>query len=338
MNKKYTEEEHEFLTKNYPTMGFKFCQAQLNIPNNKLKSKIIRMGLKLTKEAKSNAYKGLNLKTDPNKYSVNPTQFFNIKTSEVAYVLGLLWADGYILKNNKQNSIRLGVIKEDFDYFITILNKLGEWRIYHRIIKNKKPQGHAEISNRLLVDFLFENDYKSKSHESACKILSKIPEHLKSYWFLGLMDGDGCFYITKKKNRYFISICSSIGQDWTYIENVLKNMNISYRIIRRSSNKGNSSICQITSRQGILDFGNWIYKSEMGLPRKRQKFNLIKESIEGRWKKFEENRGIYYRDKKDKYEVYYIDPANIKSKKYIGSTKIKEEAKIMRDNYKNIII
>jgi len=80
---------------------------------------------------------------------------------------------------------------------LDIFNSTGKWR-YYNISRNQwKPILSAVVNNRLLYEFLVDNDYKLKSYNSADKILSKIPNSLHHYFFRGLIDGDGCFYLNK---------------------------------------------------------------------------------------------------------------------------------------------
>ena len=221
-------------------------------------------------------------------FSVSPEQFYAANTPEVAYTLGLLWADGYVLHrsgNGKlRNTISLTNQKEDFDFFVKTLNKMGRWCVRYRKFKNRKEQGTAEISNRPLVEFLMKNDYTSKSTASACKILSTIPEHLKHYWFRGLFDGDGCIYFNPSGLHIKISIASSYNQDWKYVENLFTNtlLDKSFRIKRNLRKNGNGcSKIEVTKRSTILKFLDYIYSNystdRIGLPRKYEKYLKVVE-------------------------------------------------------------
>lgn len=223
---------------------------------------------------------------------VDPTQFLNIQTPEVAYILGLLWADGYVLcreksENDKQRSIILiKLVVNDANYIKDTFLNTGNWRIRTRESSqkgcNRKPQTTIETSNKILAKFLYENDYASKSSASADKILSKIPDNLKHYWFRGLSDGDGCFYLNPDGIHTKYSICSSYEQDWTYLSSLFDLKKWRYKVIRRVQNeKSSSSIFQLTCRKDIINFGNYIYQNyptdTIGFARKYDKFLQIIE-------------------------------------------------------------
>lgn len=221
-------------------------------------------------------------------FSVEPSQFYNPSTPEVAYLLGLLWADGYVLKKEKPivNRISLAVQREDFDVFLPILEKVGKWRVSYRKKKGKKEQGEADISNRPLVDFLNQHEYTSKSNSNACKILNLIPENLKHYWFRGLFDGDGCIYHHADGKHIKLSVCSSYEQDWKHLEDLFHHLDEKRFFIRRTKrkNKHSHSKVEVMKRSSILKFLDYIYSGydvdKIGLPRKYEKYLLVLEREE----------------------------------------------------------
>lgn len=123
-----------------------------------------------------------------------------------------------------------------------------------------------------------ENDFSKKSIMSPKKIISKIPEELRHYFFRGLVDGDGCFYFNEKngkiKNRQF-SITSSYEQDWSYVSDLFDSLNINYSI-RRVKKKSSYSQIRVTKKKDIQVIGDYMYSGELfGFPRKLNKFNKL---------------------------------------------------------------
>jgi hypothetical protein len=290
---KTTQDQIKFILENYPDNGAIFCSEKTGIPIRRVKKICYKAGVKLTKESRIKIQrKLLNLahkqreinKNNFDLYDVNPGLFINPTTPEVAYILGLLWADGYI---REVGSIAIEAVKSDIDIFYPIFLKTGSWLINYRNRSNRKPQGRIHKNNIIIGKFLIENDYTSKSTASACKILSKIPEHLKHYWFRGLFDGDGCFYINQKQNLIQLSIASSFEQDWGFCEKIMEKLNIKYTIKRSQQlQKGKInkfSVIRVTNRKGIKIFGDYIYNNyendKIGLPRKYNKFKEIKQMI-----------------------------------------------------------
>lgn len=270
MTKKWTNEEIEWLIKNYPTNGTKYCANFLNKTIPQINSKRQKLQLHLTQETNSKINKQRHQDFMTDKYKNMAQNFIDCKNPEHVYILGFLFADGYVDKNS--NRIACSITRKDGDILESIFNKTGNWNIrYYEGNTSTKPQTIFRISNSILHKFLLENDYKVKSWESADKILSKIPEHLQHYWFRGLMDGDG--YIGKAH----LTICSGYNQDWNYMEQLCKKLNIKSFIVRREefNKKANKiqrhSIFCLHKRETKV-FLDYIYqnvsKDKIGLERK----------------------------------------------------------------------
>jgi len=210
---------------------------------------------------------------------INHTLFTKDFTPESVYILGLLWADGYINKNS--NSITIECVKEDINFFYPVFKETGEYNLYYRHRKNRKEQGIINCSSYELSNFLKDNDYLEKSMLSPYKILSKIPENLIHYFYLGWSDGDGCFYYNTKKTLIQFIISGSHEQDWSSLINICEKLKIKYKIDRFITNKNNKySRFLIHRNEDILKFGNFLYLGKkIGLSRKFEKFCDIKYYI-----------------------------------------------------------
>ena len=283
MKSLFTKEQCQFLIEKYPTNGAEFCSGVLKIPLNKVKLKIRKLQqiyhFKLSPTVLSKKISDTRHKKTFAEYNIDPSQFLNITTPEVVYILGLLWADGYLYKDQ----INIEMVYTDLNELLPIFNKIGKWSVNSRHRINRKKQLRISTNNKYISKFLLENNYNSKSNMSAFNILKYIPENLKYYWFRGLSDGDGCFYHNIENSCHQFSISSSYDQDWSYMEALFNTLNISYRISRRKQlqkNKINkSSIIQVTNKTDIKKFGDYIYNNYLidyiGLKRKFNKYQLL---------------------------------------------------------------
>jgi flavodoxin len=183
------------------------------------------------------------------------------------YILGLLWADGSMC----HNMVALECAEEDIHCLKEDFLSTGKWNIRFRKRSNWKPQMVYHISNKEFSNYLKENDYDKKSFISPDKILQKIPDNFKKFWFRGYWDGDGCFYYNIKN-----SATSTYNQDWTFLENILNNLNIKFSI-RRVESKNSYSQIRITNKKDSLKLISFLYDSEneIGFERKKNKANLI---------------------------------------------------------------
>lgn len=216
-------------------------------------------------------------------------------TKEIAYILGFIWADGCVEKAKNGNWYRLSIecVASDLetikDIFLSVPVK---WNISQRTRKHWKPQMCFRTSDREFCQFLLANDYHVKSSCSAEKILSQIHPNLHLYFFRGLCDGDGCFYVEKKLNKTTIrrplmnfTIASSFSQDWTYCANLCNSLGIEFTVRRSVLKKSRStgSTFSIQKPIEIIKFGDYIYQNyeldKIGFPRKYEKYNLMCNSI-----------------------------------------------------------
>jgi|ERR1035437_3168210 hypothetical protein len=212
---------------------------------------------------------------------VNSDQFINISTKEIAYLLGFLWADGYIVKN--RNEIRLEIVNDDLIELFPLLDKTGSWN-YSVRNRGDKPIGLVTTFNKEIHSFLIENDYDKKSYISADKILAKIPDDLKHYFFRGLIDGDGCFYlrnIDNQKIKKTLIISGSHNQDWSFVSTICDELNLKHYIYQHQ-NENSSSSFEMNGENAKL-FGDYIYTNRLedniGLTRKYIKYQKLTDSF-----------------------------------------------------------
>lgn len=214
-------------------------------------------------------------------YKLNARPFLKPITAEVVYLLGFLYADGYIYENTKAKSvtIRLEIKKEDYEDIKDIINKTGYWPAYNRKRKGRKEQTTIATSNRYLYNFLLKYNYKDRKNSK--NILKLIPKNLKYLWYRGYLDGDGCIYFNKTNSCSQLVFASNYDQNWDFIKNLMDELKINkYFIQRVIKNNGNRhSIIRSTNRQSILTLLHYIYqdKINIGLKRKYSKYTKIKE-------------------------------------------------------------
>lgn len=214
------------------------------------------------------------------------TLFEKIKDKEIAYILGLLWADGHVTFAN--NRTKTPVVKhsakdDDNKIFKDILQFSGNWNTFTcnnvgTYAKTPKTISINWVSSRILGEFLIGNQYRDKI-QSPEQILNKIPEELKQYWFRGYFDGDGSVTI-KNKGHHSIAFTGHEKQDWSFIIMLFKSIDIlNYKIRIIESRGGKSSQVRISNKKDLVKFENYIYSdydsNQLGLHRKRDQFKLL---------------------------------------------------------------
>lgn len=203
------------------------------------------------------------------KYFVDYKQFETVRKPEVAYLLGLLWADGYLKPNY---ALRIKANREDLESLESVFNSVGTWGVYdYNPIGGRKPQRIIEITDKNLGQILENFGFLDKSHISACKMLNSIPDELKHYWFRGYFDGDGGICIYKKYPQ--VNFSGGYEQDFTFLFNQLNKLEIGFHYVQRKNDKSQSGAVTLNSRQGVKVFSDYIYQGkQFGLKRKKIKF------------------------------------------------------------------
>lgn len=298
ITKKWTQNEIDFLKNNYGNLTRDECSKIIGRTKLAIRSKAVELGIKNTKEQISRK-QSEGAKKESGEFNVNEKLFIENPNEITAYLLGFIWADGHLrVEKSKTGHINyrivIGINEEDGKYIKNLLDTTGKWA--HNTQKRKIGKNIATFtcSNNILGKYLYDNDYESKSRGSADKILSKIPDNLKSYWFLGFLDGDGCIYTpfnhttTKNNPKAKIDFSGPFDQDWTFMKKLSDNLNISYSYRQgRKTSKYNkissfSTFCY-NGRINCLKFGYYLYfnynLNKIGFYRKFKKFLIIVEDI-----------------------------------------------------------
>lgn len=305
-SRRFTAEEDRTLREQYPANGGKFCAELLGRSVSMVRARVIRLGIKVdpssAKARLGEAIRERHRQKPWDQYNVNPARFTIVDSPEAAYILGLLWADGYVISNQDRGEVRLSLVKEDADEVAPTFLKTGQWRLHERQPTDKRSQtvrrltGWIETHNRPLADYLLSKDYGAKGHVSADKILETIPAHLRHYWFRGLFDGDGSLYLNPDGKHVAFGISSSFEQDWSYLAALFDSWGDDhYRVHRKVVHeKSRFSKFDVVRRASILKFCEYIYQSyeqdKIGLTRKWGKYMKLIELD----KRLTESRSRYH--------------------------------------------
>lgn len=244
----------DFLVDNYPKLTPNNLSSILNRSVGSINVKLKHLGIR----------GGINKKY--NKF------VFDLQNKHHLYIMGFLWADGYIHKN--LNRLELSILTDDFiDISQLFDNKF--WAIYNRNRKNRKSQTTIGLYRKDVCD-LFRNKYNYQNKSIECpNFINEIDDKLLHYFVRGYFDGDGCFYISKDFKQRQCYLCGDFNQDWFWIEEIFKKFDIEYTIKRKSQTTGRYSIVYI-KRKSIDIFGKYIYNGylddKIGIKRKYYKF------------------------------------------------------------------
>lgn len=275
MGVKWSEYEINILNDNYE-MGAEYITSILDRSRVSIQHKLSRMSLFVSSETKSkiskenglkrklkDSYSVVDITTDIDQYS--------------AYILGLLWTDGFI--SNKRKTIGITMIKEDMLDISWIFNRFGNWYINDRRRENRRETRTLSTYNPKLLNSLILCDFDKKSYFSPERLFSIVPNDYIKYLVRGIIDGDGCFYINQKQYTYQLTIASTYEQDWIFYIDFFSKLGFDFTIQKRINQRSKSSIIRLCKRNMISDFSRWLYdgydSDRIGLSRKYYKSLLF---------------------------------------------------------------
>lgn len=159
----------------------------------------------VTKECINNVLKKNNIpRRQPREaHTINQfdyTFFSNgVNSAEAAYVLGLLFADGY--NNEKRGIIKLDLQKQDCD-ILKKINTLLKSNVKIKEYVNTTSYGTCVINRLVFTNIQFSQDLKNLGCVQKKSLILKYPRINPQYFFsflLGYFDGDGSLTLTKTK-------------------------------------------------------------------------------------------------------------------------------------------
>lgn len=209
------------------------------------------------------------------KHKIDPLRFIKVTTPEIAYVLGFLWADGYLGANY---SINTEIVSDDAIVIEKIFLSTGQWHIFQRHRIGYRPQTKFSCNSKVLYEHLVLKGFKTEN-KSPLDLLKTIPKKLHRYWFRGYFDGDGCWYFNAKNYLRQCTISSRYEQNWDFMVDLFQELQINQYNLNQQNKKNkkgiinSSSQVRLCSVGGIKSFGYYIYGGKMfGLDRKFNKF------------------------------------------------------------------
>lgn len=209
------------------------------------------------------------------KYEVND-DFFKHQSSEMAYILGFLAADGFV--SSKENRISIQLQESDQDF----LEKIKELIQSDRPIKNYLTNAGRSTCKLEVWSSEWKKDLAIYNIVPNKTFILMPPDRLDSQYYFdyirGYFDGDGSIYVNlnKYKNEFKIIGASYDLITWMYNQFIEQGINISFKTFFTDHNVKMYEVIS-NNKQTIKKIYQLFYTSEnvFCLQRKRQKFELI---------------------------------------------------------------
>lgn len=212
------------------------------------------------------------------KHSLNESFFENIDDFYKSYFLGLIEADGSILKTRPRD-LHVGKfnlsLQERDGYLVTKLaEKIKIDKSPKLIYRDKTRQNQISLSfaNKRFCQYLFSLGCSDKK-SFTLKFPNKIPNNLVFAFILGYFDGDGSLVVHKNLRKGNFSIISSVKFVKECHEILSRCCDVGGNIELRKCKNGTIGTVKYCGNIQILNIFHFLYRnSPFFLKRKYEKF------------------------------------------------------------------
>lgn len=205
------------------------------------------------------------------KYKCNHNYFEVIDTSEKAYWLGFIMADGCVYKGDSKGSYRLQInLRKDDCYMIKSFNEVIEsnYKIKESAVENIPVVTLKINSTKMCADLMNLGVVPRKS--LICR-MPNISEVFYRDFIRGYFDGDGC--ITGSGTRWKICIAGGSCKMLEDFQAILISNEMSVAIYG-SSFRNNVYSLESTKHETLQKFYDYMYKdAKFYMPRKKEKYD-----------------------------------------------------------------
>lgn len=195
------------------------------------------------------------------KYVCDDNYFSIIDSHEKSYWLGFLTADGSVSK--KDNEISIGLSYRDIDHvekFKSAIQSNSKIYIYDSIVNGKSHKccKFCFYSPSMKKDLAIHNVVPNKS--KTLKISTKIPKQFVNSYLLGIIDGDGSFFIDKENQTHF-SLIGSKSEIKSIQSILIKNCNLNKSKIQQEKRSKQMWYLNYGGNAVISKLVNYLYKN-----------------------------------------------------------------------------
>lgn len=271
INKSYTQlsnEEKEYIIRIY-------------YEHKNLTYKDLMKYLKVSQRVLSSVMKEYNINSRlKNRYIINSNYFDDINTDEQAYILGFIYADGYVGDEKHNNIVITSKDKDIIEKISKAINYTGDIRI-------TKPGGYENSKEGYSLNFsdkqiasVLRNKYNLQPNKSL--ILNELPnikDELFGAFLRGYFDGDGSIGIHKNKSYKngklyeYNQLCFTLIATELFINNLIKKLNIKNYSISNSKTL-EMKYLKIKSKKELFYLYKIMYdNATISLNRKREIWN-----------------------------------------------------------------
>lgn len=212
------------------------------------------------------------------KYNVNDNYFSKIDSPEKAYLLGVWYADGYLVIEGDKTK-RIGLDVKDTDWLIDIGKELESeaplYKTEKEVIKRLKI-----TSPKMYDDLIKLGCFEHKTFLIDFPKNNQVPFNYLNSFILGVLDGDGSITVaTPRKENWNSDIQMTFTGTKRLLEGIQKYLGVSnLKLYQRWPERDNNNYTlQIAGTKKVASILNLLYKDAptFCLKRKREKYEKI---------------------------------------------------------------
>lgn len=226
--------------------------------------------------------KGMNFR----KYNLNDHYFSSIDSHEKAYILGLMYADGYLVIEG-HGTKRIGLDLIDKDILVEIAKSID---FQGEVVEITKKGGYESANSIYRLKMSSPEMYDDLLRQGMVKknLLrfpdnNIIPDAFVNSFILGYIDGNGSIIANQRKPTHRVTFSIGIDGSEDIIKGILKRLDLPHlSLSKRKDTKNCSFSIRISGNNIVAEKLQWLYKdSNLFLKRKKEKFlQLQKQSVE----------------------------------------------------------
>lgn len=258
--------------------------------NKNVKMDDISKNINISRRAVSRVLREMGINTRlKNRYLLNHNYFDEIDTEAKAYILGFIYADGFV-GNEHYNNIVISI--NDYDIVKCIAKEIEFTGTIRKTkkggFKNSRSGYSLNFSSKIMADTLRKIGlYPNKS--LTISELPNIQKRLMRHFIRGYFDGDGSILLSHNSSYYrngnvvkkyiYPTYNFNILGTENFLKSIVKEANFNYAKIRDTKTKEIKSL-NICAKKEFDNIFNYLYSnSTIKLERKYNKWKEIKSAF-----------------------------------------------------------
>ena len=210
------------------------------------------------------------------KRQTNSNYFEKIDSEEKAYILGFLYADGYLYK--RSNRVTITLANKDRYMIELFREKLSPEAPIYNVADNTCSRINFH-SKKMFADLVDKGLHQNKSFSIKFPSFNTIQESLFHHFVRGYFDGDGgvTIFFPKNKKKPHTSYNFVGNEEFIRtLDTFLSERIFGHRTILSKKNSPRCFSASCGSKQGVKEFYLYLYKdATIFLNRKKEKFETI---------------------------------------------------------------